>query len=85
VAGLSIRIPESRILTAPCARRKANLVNPISGPAHLHENQNRNDTLDDWEILRTIYNRYPGVTFEGRVLAENTRPANPHRIQNAAR
>ena len=36
VAGLSIRIPESRILNKPGARR-GDLVNSISARAHLHE------------------------------------------------
>src|SRR5712671_4555635 len=34
-------------------------------------------------ILRTY--RYPDLSFEVRALGENTRPANPNRIQNAAR
>jgi hypothetical protein len=66
VAGLSIRIPESRILNAPGAWRKTrDLVNSISARTHLHEEQGSyNDALNHEEILRTIYNRYPGLTFE---------------------
>jgi hypothetical protein len=88
VAGLSIRIPESRILNAPCASRKTRgpWSTPSAARAHLPEEQGSyNDALHDWEILRTIYNRYPGLTFEVRALGEKTRPANPHRIQSAAR
>jgi eukaryotic-like serine/threonine-protein kinase len=44
---------------------KRDLVNSIVARAHLHEEQGSyNDALNDWEILRTIYNQYPGLTFE---------------------
>jgi eukaryotic-like serine/threonine-protein kinase len=44
---------------------KRDLVNSIVARAHLHEEQAAfSDALNDWEILRTIYNQYPGLTFE---------------------
>src|SRR5258708_23529629 len=44
---------------------KRDLVNSIVARAHLHEEQGSySDALHDWEILRTIYNQYPGLTFE---------------------
>ena len=44
---------------------KRDLVNSIVARAHLHEEQAAyGDALNDWEILRTIYNQYPGLTFE---------------------
>jgi serine/threonine-protein kinase len=44
---------------------KRDLVNSIVARAHLHEEQGSyNDALNDWEILRTIYSQYPGLTFE---------------------
>ncbi len=44
---------------------KRDLVNSIVARAHLHEEQGSySDALNDWEILRTIYNQYPGLTFE---------------------
>jgi tetratricopeptide (TPR) repeat protein len=44
---------------------KRDLVNSIVARAHLHEEQGAyGDALNDWEILRTIYNQYPGLTFE---------------------
>ena len=44
---------------------KRDLVNSIVARAHLHEEQGAySDALNDWEILRTIYNQYPGLTFE---------------------
>jgi serine/threonine protein kinase/cytochrome c-type biogenesis protein CcmH/NrfG len=44
---------------------KRDLVNSIVARAHLHEEQGAySDALNDWEILRTIYNLYPGLTFE---------------------
>jgi tetratricopeptide (TPR) repeat protein len=44
---------------------KRDLVNSIVARAHLHEEQGSyGDALNDWEILRTIYNQYPGLTFE---------------------
>jgi hypothetical protein len=62
------------------------LVNSISARAHLHEEPGSyNDPLNDWEMLRTTYNRRPDLTFEVRALGEKTRRANPHRIENAAR
>ena len=62
------------------------LVNSIGARAHLRgERGSYDDSLNDWEILRTIDIRCPDLTFEVRALGEKTRPANPHRIQNAAR
>ncbi len=44
---------------------KRDLVNSIVARAHLHEEQGLfGDALNDWEILRTIYSEYPGLTFE---------------------
>ncbi|MGD0571070.1 MAG: protein kinase [Candidatus Sulfotelmatobacter sp.] len=44
---------------------KRDLVNSIVARAHLHEEQaSYTDALNDWEILRTIYSQYPGLTFE---------------------
>ena len=44
---------------------KRDLVNSIVARAHLHEEQAAfGDALNDWEILRTIYNQYPGLKFE---------------------
>ena len=44
---------------------KRDLVNSIVARAHLHEEQGSyGDALNDWEILRTIYMQYPGLTFE---------------------
>ncbi len=44
---------------------KRDLVNSIVARAHLHEEQaSFSDALNDWEILRTIYSQYPGLTFE---------------------
>ena len=44
---------------------KRDLVNSIVARAHLHEEQATfGDALNDWEILRTIYSQYPGLTFE---------------------
>ena len=44
---------------------KRDLVNSIVARAHLHEEQGPfGDALNDWEILRTIYSQYPGLTFE---------------------
>jgi serine/threonine-protein kinase len=44
---------------------KRDLVNSIVARAHLHEEQGAySDALNDWEILRTIYTQYPGLTFE---------------------
>jgi serine/threonine-protein kinase len=44
---------------------KRDLVNSIVTRAHCHEEQGQfTDALADWEILRTIYGRYPGLKFE---------------------
>ncbi len=44
---------------------KRDLVNSIVARAHLHEEQGAySDALNDWEILRTIYSQYPGLSFE---------------------
>ena len=44
---------------------KRDLVNSIVARAHLHEEQGAyGDALNDWEVLRTIYSQYPGLTFE---------------------
>ena len=48
---------------------KRDLVNSIVARAHLHEEQAAyGDALNDWEILRTIYSQYPGLTFEAERL-----------------
>ena len=47
------------------AQDKRDLVNSIIARAHLHEEQGSfGDALNDWEILRTIYSEYPGLSFE---------------------
>ncbi len=44
---------------------KRELLNSIVARAHLHEEQGSfGDALNDWEVLRTIYSQYPGLTFE---------------------
>jgi eukaryotic-like serine/threonine-protein kinase len=44
---------------------KRDLVNSIVARAHHHEEASAfGDALNDWEILRTIYNQYPGLKFE---------------------
>jgi serine/threonine protein kinase len=44
---------------------KRDLVNSIVARAHSHEEKGEfSDALGDWEILRTIYSRYPGLKFE---------------------
>jgi len=44
---------------------KRDLVNSIVARAHHHEEEGAfGDALNDWEILRTIYNKYPGLKFE---------------------
>jgi eukaryotic-like serine/threonine-protein kinase len=48
---------------------KRDLVNSIVARAHLHEEQGSySDALNDWEILRTIYSQYPGLSFEAERL-----------------
>jgi serine/threonine protein kinase len=55
------------------AEDKRDLVNSIVARAHFHEEQGQfGDALGDWEILRTIYGRYPGLKFEVERL-ENRR------------
>ena len=47
------------------AREKRDLVNSIVARARDHEEQRQfNEALAQWEILRTIYGRYPGLEFE---------------------
>jgi tRNA A-37 threonylcarbamoyl transferase component Bud32/cytochrome c-type biogenesis protein CcmH/NrfG len=44
---------------------KRDLVNSIVARARFHEEQGQfADAISDWEILRTIYGRYPGLKFE---------------------
>ena len=44
---------------------KRDLVNSIVARAHHHEEESAfGDALNDWEILRTIYGKYPGLKFE---------------------
>jgi len=44
---------------------KRDLVNSIVARAHHHEEEGAfGDALNDWEILRTIYSKYPGLKFE---------------------
>jgi serine/threonine-protein kinase len=47
------------------AREKRDLVNSIVAKARLHEERGQfTDALAQWEILRTIYSPYPGLSFE---------------------
>jgi serine/threonine protein kinase len=63
---------------------KRDLVNSIVARAHFHEEQGQfGDALGDWEILRTIYNRYPGLNFEIERLEK--RRENQTRIEAKAR
>jgi serine/threonine-protein kinase len=63
---------------------KRDLVNSIVARAHFHEEQGQfSDALGDWEILRTIYNRYPGLNFEIERLEK--RRENQSRIEAKAR
>jgi len=44
---------------------KRDLVNSIVAKARLHEERSQfTDALAQWEILRTIYSQYPGLSFE---------------------
>ena len=44
---------------------RLNLVSAIVAKARYHEENGQfNDALGQWEILRTIHNRYPGLQFE---------------------
>jgi serine/threonine-protein kinase len=46
-------------------REKRDLVNSIVARARLHEERSQfTDALAQWEILRTIYSQYPGLSFE---------------------
>jgi len=46
-------------------REKRDLVNSIVAKARLHEERGQfTDALAQWEILRTIYSPYPGLSFE---------------------
>ena len=63
---------------------KRDLVNSIVARAHFHEEQGQfGDALADWEILRTIYGRYPGLKFEVERLEK--RRDNQSRIEAKAR
>jgi hypothetical protein len=63
---------------------KRDLVNSIVARAHLHEEQAAySDALNDWEILRTIYSQYPGLTFEVERLQK--RRDQQGRIESKAR
>jgi tetratricopeptide (TPR) repeat protein len=63
---------------------KRDLVNSIVARAHFHEEQQQfGDALGDWEILRTIYNRYPGLSFEIERLEK--RRENQSRIEAKTR
>jgi hypothetical protein len=63
---------------------KRDLVNSIVARAHFHEEQGHfSDALGDWEILRTIYSRYPGLSFEIERLEK--RRENQSRIEAKAR
>src|SRR5690349_23343522 len=47
------------------ARDKRDLVNSIVAKARIHEGKAQfNEALGQWEILKTIYSRYPGLDFE---------------------
>ncbi len=46
-------------------REKRDLVNSIVAKARLHEERSQfTDAMAQWEILRTIYSQYPGLSFE---------------------
>lgn len=46
-------------------KEKRDLVNSIAAKARYHEERGQfADALAQWEILRTIYDRYPGLEFE---------------------
>ncbi len=46
-------------------RDKRDLVNSIVGKAHLFEERNQfNEALDQWQILKSIHERQPGLAFE---------------------
>jgi serine/threonine protein kinase len=46
-------------------REKRDLVNAIVAKSRLHEERGQfSDALAQWEILRTIYSQYPGLSFE---------------------
>jgi len=63
---------------------KRDLVNSIVARAHLHEEQAAySDALNDWEILRTIYSQYPGLSFEVERLQK--RRDQQTRIESKAR
>ena len=63
---------------------KRDLVNSIVARAHLHEEQGTySDALNDWEILRTIYSQYPGLTFEVERLQK--RREQQARVESKAR
>src|ERR1700676_1848322 len=63
---------------------KRDLVNSIVARAHFHEEQEQfGDALADWEILRTIYGRYPGLKFEVERLEK--RRENQSRTEAKAR
>ncbi len=63
---------------------KRDLVNSIVARAHLHEEQGAySDALNDWEILRTIYSQYPGLSFEVERLQK--RRDQQSRIESKAR
>ena len=63
---------------------KRDLVNSIVARAHFHEEHGQfSDALGDWEILRTIYSRYPGLNFEIERLEK--RRENQTRIEAKAR
>jgi serine/threonine protein kinase len=63
---------------------KRDLVNSIVARAHFHEEQGQfGDALGDWEILRTIYSRYPGLNFEIERLEK--RRENQSRIEAKTR
>jgi hypothetical protein len=63
---------------------KRDLVNSIVARAHFHEEQGQfTDALADWEILHTIYGRYPGLKFEVERLEK--RRENQARIDAKAR
>jgi eukaryotic-like serine/threonine-protein kinase len=63
---------------------KRDLVNSIVARAHLHEEQSAyGDALNDWEVLRTIYSQYPGLTFEVERLQK--RRDQQSRVESKAR
>jgi len=64
------------------AREKRDLIESIVSKAHWFEEQGQiGESLAQWEILRSIYDRYPGLEFEFQRL----RKRRDHQAQSEAR